>query len=886
MNIQTELAQYYRIALIGATSSGKTCLLAKLASQSDSNPRFTSSSVPLGDYMPETSEGDEDPSKWSEERKLRENFRIGEERLEAAKLKFKENQRPEATSNDASRPMMRFLLGDTQKRGDFCVWTEDYAGEFLNKEGLTDPDSLSSRLKNNLLQYDGLILVVEAASTPEQMREVAKQIETLSQFFASLTIDEKREGRINNIPVAVVITKWDRISKEIDFENPGKERALLENYITQNSLYQTIVKAVRSNTLELPVEPVDTQDCPTAIVRGNTAVFPVSSFGKSRQDENGYDFPEGLQSFCLVEPFYWIASKCDEISISELEEKVNASKFYWLKGGLGIQKQINTLKPIIRKNNPCWPHFKDIRSSFRAKCTGCLLLYAFLAYCALAFGGQWYLGSLESAMRKPENTVEDFGGLKKSFENYQKHIFPALPGFPGKKRTNADIKFIEETVENHYWRPVEDLSQNAKMSEGYLAVLPSGNHAVEAHKFIQDYAIYKEKSAWENVLKAPLTCDKASAAEKYLAEFNQDGNAKFQREAKQIIEQNKIEKEEAAWKLVTDAPAESSQQKKLAQDYIERFDKEGSARHRSDADRMIHAAENREAWESDLASYNFECTGQDIVKIVASLQELITKHGERCKPQIEALPDKIMEKLNEKGRHSDIGDIIEECDKVITAAKGLEIMLRGRNQEALATSIMTVTQNIGSFKNDSIQKYDQSLYQAVRSSRSLDKCKEYLTNMNSYGGGSMKFSVERYQAFLEKKDGTFSSVKITANVYWTHDAHNSKHRETVSVNGVQYKDEVCSPPVGGNTNSIGSHDFSNKSLNDDISVKVSFVTEDNWKNWNNVTWIDESHTYSISSLLSGKEIDIFYKNKKFGTITIKATISELQNEPELPTWHN
>lgn len=530
MSIQSKLAHYYRFALIGATSSGKTCMLAKLASGRDSNTRFSSASIPLGDFAPNTSEGD-DPSKWTEERRLQESFRIGEERIEAAVAKFTNHQRPDATSTDDTRPMMRFKLSDCNQRGDFYIWTEDYAGELLNKKGLEDETSLSTKLKNNLLQNDGLVIIVEAAETPKEMEKVRQQVETLKQFFSALTEEEKREGRQHNIPVAIVITKWDRISKEINFDNLNKERALLSDYFEKNKIYEQIITAAQSNAMDLQVEV--NADCPTAIVRGNTAVFPVSAFGKSELDGEGNDFPLDSQSFCLVEPFYWLASRCDEIRISELEESVKAKKFFWPFGFSKIRRQVKVLKRFIQEKNPCKERFHNARVFLDKKMLFCILTWIFIGYCVWAGWNQYQFKSWETTMRQPENSAESFSRLENNFVNYKKSFYYAWLGHPGKKRTDTAIEFINDSIEKLYWHPVEELSQNDEMTilslnyemaKKYLELFPNGKHAKEAHKFVQAWEIYVINKAsekeWNDALAAYIRVLSGQDCQKIINELS------------------------------------------------------------------------------------------------------------------------------------------------------------------------------------------------------------------------------------------------------------------------------------------------------------------------------------------------------------------------------
>lgn len=131
---------HYRFAMIGSSSSGKTCMMGQMALARNYSQRFTSAFVRTEYRLTPEEEQRKDQS-----RDLRQkyNFQVGEERLKEAQKNLQAYNLPAPTSNDEARPMVTFRFSDAEERGDFYVWTEDYAGELLVVDGLSDKTSHS-----------------------------------------------------------------------------------------------------------------------------------------------------------------------------------------------------------------------------------------------------------------------------------------------------------------------------------------------------------------------------------------------------------------------------------------------------------------------------------------------------------------------------------------------------------------------------------------------------------------------------------------------------------------------------------------------------------------------------------------------------------------------
>lgn len=303
----------YRFALIGQTSSGKTCYMATLALNVAYPDGLTSQLKRdlTGDRQVTEAAGDGATGGASfvddavAERK-------GADWILKAIRALGRGELP--SPNDPDRYLVDFRIG-SEDRGTMEVRMVDYAGEFINQEIERNEDR--SALFRHLQSCDGLLVVAEVI--PEQVSEadrkvISDRIRKVADFFGSL--HDSCKGHVGTA-IAVVLTKWDQYSL-IDFDRPDTENAKVREYLRRSPQHQGLVSQVRN----FLVEQVDVAvDLPLGIQFGNCAVFPASAFGRCLRDDSGSCRPDidARQPFGLIEPLLWLASRYEEIRTAEIE---------------------------------------------------------------------------------------------------------------------------------------------------------------------------------------------------------------------------------------------------------------------------------------------------------------------------------------------------------------------------------------------------------------------------------------------------------------------------------------------------------------------------------------------------------------------------------------
>lgn len=885
MNLKESLTHCYRIALIGSTSSGKTCMLAEMAAGHNASPRFGCSINPqefkkLTDT--EISNIDKDPNL-----RLRYNFQRGMESLEEAQKQIKTGQRPAPTSSDQARPMMKFKLSDSEQRGDFYVWTEDYAGELLNVAGLQDEKSLSWRLKQNLLRYDALIIVIDTINSEEEGIRIRKQIDNLNKFFTALTDEQKKAGRPFNIPVAIILSKWDRYSQPIDFANPKNEQEKLKKYLKEHPEYNALIKAVGSNAIEN--ETVSNDNLIAGVSYGNAAVFPSSAFGRAIKNEKGEELPDPQcqDSFCLVEPYYWAANRSDELEVGELESQLKPMWSICPTGLKNLRIEAKKTNKRMSKKALCKKRLKSLLSkSLRTLIAFYVIWFIIFAIAGDAIWGginQLRVKSWEITINNPDSSIETLSQAKESLILYKKTPYRGTIA-PKDKRVTNDIEQIDKKIDNIAWKPVDaakELANKAGLAMEYLKKHPSGTHAAEANKIVQAYLIQKEEDAWrtvEGISEEDKLSEKAKAAQKYLDEYDTKGTAIHREAARAVIRAYAAENEEACWKLVTDAIRWSNDQKLNAESYLVHYP-EGT--HRDKAIYFIQQCEKRIQWEKDLGAYNEECSGANIGNIIKELKKLISKYeitNDYCKPLITRLPGDVEDKLDIIARKNTAETMIDKCEKAADALRGLETLLNSRNEETFATSVRTTIQMVNQRKVKNIAAFDKVLYAQVVKKPIESTCNTYLRKLGNLGGGAMINEVKAYREYLNKKEKARNAT-LKFDLFWGPQTPVYQVRGQIEVDKKSVFNELHK------TWNNAKKELTTKTISSEpsekIEIKVSFVSEDN--SWGNKCIFGEgTNSVYLSELCKGHTIKLQDNYGYHGEMTITEVNSPAP--PALPQW--
>lgn len=837
---------HYRFAMIGTTSSGKTCLLAQMALAKNYSQRFTSSFVTTGCRLTQEEEMRKDQSR---DLRQRYNFQIGEERLKAAQKDLQAYRLPAPTTNDTVRPMVTFRLSDAEERGDFFIWTEDYAGELLAVDGLSDPTSHSYRLKENFLYYDGLIVVVDAVCNPNQEKQLRRQVENLHQFLGALAEAEK-EKRTSPIPMVVVLPKWDRVSSPIDFQNPANEQKKLAEYLEKHSICKSIITAIQSKAkaIDEELEETPVHDLTAGIACGsNAAIFPTSAFGKAILSEKGEELPDpaGSGAFCLVEPYYWLANKCDELQTKQFEKRLNAIPALWPWGLWALRSEMKTCRKKIRALTPCKKSLNTLLQQSSTKLLkfifAMVLFLAFLIDVSCLGMNLWKVNSWENTISNRESSVEEIRTAKEKLNSCKTISFRGLLlgtlFSPSNQRIEKAVKKADAQIDELLWTPVTASQEPAKKAEfalKYLEILPNGLHATEAQKVSSEYAVILENSIWENALKA--------------------------------------------------CRENSSKGLQMIDAYLERFGK--NAIHYAEATQKKLDGLHLINWEKAKMEYEKECQGENIPNIICKLGNLISTYGTSpnfCDSLIRDLPTLIESKRSQVSRNIKMASLT--CDQITLALRDLESCLRKRNESEMADLILTAIQDTELARSQHLDSYDQSLYQKIFVATTLNSryqaCETYINEMKAQNGGAMMTYVENYKTFLEKSREP-RDVSLKMELYWGPQTPIYQVRGTIIIDGMTIYDEISKTWKNAEKIITSGKWLSNVDPSKNHTVEIRFVSENNW-------WGDEAifgsckeNNVRLSELEQGKQ---FILDDKYGYGgKLRISVTNFKSTPEMPSW--
>ncbi|MDM8562773.1 hypothetical protein QUF54_05405, partial [Candidatus Marithioploca araucensis] len=188
------------------------------------------------------------------------------------------------------------------------------------------------------VEMDGVLVLAEAPfknpkeapfKNPqnEQARDYA-DLYSLQKAFSRLRC-EKQTCAALEIPVALLINKWDRYS-DIDYANTANEQKKLEKFLNANP--PPPHKGI-SDVLQYSVN----QD--------NFKVFPISAFGTSefhKLKDSVEERPKQVNpsnAFSLEDAFIWLAQQRDAIDLQEYQEQAAQNLDSYKKTGLELLKR-------------------------------------------------------------------------------------------------------------------------------------------------------------------------------------------------------------------------------------------------------------------------------------------------------------------------------------------------------------------------------------------------------------------------------------------------------------------------------------------------------------------------------------------------------------------
>ncbi|MBU0479907.1 MAG: hypothetical protein KKG47_02275 [Proteobacteria bacterium] len=485
----------YRFAVYGRAASGKTCILAALAMKCVAHPsEYTSTWIlePVGMAKPDGA-----PETWDIKDRA-SAFHLGKMWLEKAIDRLSSGELPPPNPNRAE-PLRYLYHFTTPSHRTYPVELIDYSGELIDPA--ISNDEMAKRLREHLSAMDGILVLAEV-SRPEDdhSQPLSAELLKLEQAFAILK-NENREGPTLDIPLALLINKWDRRSS-LRYTTPENEYLELQKFLEKKPEppHKGLVDALKYS-----------------VTKENFQVFPVSAFGEhelaSGADNTIIERPRSvspLQSFGLEDGFIWAAQRRDNIDITNFRERV-AKKSGWcfLKNASVIFSI-----PLIREGRTLARRFPD-KSTEKTIVENALKRYlltiganalCFLAIACVVFSvgegiaDNFRYRSILSAKSDPQAThqklKEDETWLASYYRApFYRHILSRLLVMDSDEAM-ATLRSFRERREEMQWRPVEESTDallRVELARRYLEQFGENGIHVDQANFIVSEAEQTKK---------------------------------------------------------------------------------------------------------------------------------------------------------------------------------------------------------------------------------------------------------------------------------------------------------------------------------------------------------------------------------------------------------
>ncbi|BDU51523.1 hypothetical protein [Haliovirga abyssi] len=180
----------------------------------------------------------------------------------------------------------------------YNVKTFDFAGELLKDVDEKEVDPSFLELQNKMYDFfkmcSGLLIFLEPSTDKKVGFERQIEVDKLFSFLKNENIDL-------NIPMGIAITKWDKISTELEKRNYEEEEEKVKKYISDNKIYHNIYHLISG-------------------ISDYTKMFPISAFGEARENDLP---PEELKPFNVFSPLIWASNKRDQEWVKKIKFILN-----------------------------------------------------------------------------------------------------------------------------------------------------------------------------------------------------------------------------------------------------------------------------------------------------------------------------------------------------------------------------------------------------------------------------------------------------------------------------------------------------------------------------------------------------------------------------------
>lgn len=825
------LEKYYRFVLLGVSGSGKTCYLAALALGRGCPEReMACTKIP-----PDASINNESQSDF-------EALLRGDQLIGNASQKIVDGLVPDATDlstlNDGVLPAIEFSVS-TANRSSIRIRTVDYAGELILSDGYKDVDSSASKLKKIFHEFDGLLILTDVpnAESPFLSQRQEEEIKNLTQVFTALS--ESKDKALNQLPVALVLSKWDQWSgynRDVNISPVPEIEKLLSTYRGFQLLFSSIY-------LSLGDQPKSTEPSQASgYYKGNSGVFVTAAFEVDKENNpirNNF-------SYGMIDPLVWLVERRDLLDTVQMESdwtsKPHNMVLPWKSGDVG-RRASKLMKRMSRASDP-WKRVRNIRNkAMLSACCSTITIGMFMTG-SFATGNGLYLrsklNSVQNKIVKPETTYEDLIALETEVEGLgKKRPFAILS--PSTKSVNETLLKLRNMRDEVLYRPYENAKADLdkyNAAKKYVEKIPNGLKAKDCIAFIQGY----EQRIGEGENR------------RYIEEItklaDQAIRAKNELQLKDVISQILIgfpKREFVSQSEIDDlANIEKGLQTELS---------------------VLTAAKN---WDDFEKNYQETFISFDPVQ-ASGLLIARNPRDENWTNLAKSHASKIVEWIqNEKEKvliNHEFSRFLESIGKAKQGLSDFEFKMRS-SESAMADLQLEGQKKLSQVEDEIKLAYDNYLYQTVIDHKSAYSCDAYLSKSPLK---KRTEAVEKYKAYLDwfKKE---QNILIQFRVKWDSKYdYGNENKLTILWNNskitlpegyIEFKKGTISNPIGTFNEKVSSFD-------EDILIEGTIVEED--------PYIPYLSNYDDGGK-GKKQIRVRDLLGKTVAIPLKITGTEIQNE--------
>ena len=768
----------YRFAFYGRSGSGKTCLLSALAMSHRPHPDgYTATRVPLEGPSANVS----DIRRASREQ--------GDHWIEAAVEALQRGELPRA--NQASDFVMTFEYEFTSPdRRTYRVELVDYSGELLNPRDLSDPDSLAAQLREHLKDMDGLLVLAEAPRAGET-EHLSNELNLLRQAFVALRGERKSDSALD-VPVALLVSKWDRQSDLTGQPTSDGELQKLDRFF--DSPEHGEYRQLRN-------------DLQNGVTDGNFRAFPVSALGpvtaEQREDGSTVERPAGnslLQSFGMEDGFVWAARRCDALALRACEERALGLSWVWPPWRSGSGELAATAAHLSRRF-PCGSSEQvralSVARASRAKQLSRGLLTAATLLLA-TLGAESWLDY--EAFRKGEAALAD-------------------------PTTNP------ETIAQHeQW--LERYAASGTHRHAFSKFVVSGDDAYEK---LRELRRSRVDADWRRVAAIEDVLEKAEAARKHLAKYK---NSPHLNEVTELVEASdklrETEKNAAWWELLSEDSSRALSNRS-EEDLVVLLDRIDSPPHPDRETEAIHtkrtelrlqiskvlseiAAEKE--WSQFLVEYQEHLEAGRPLDAGALLAKRLQDRA--MDDRLEQTCEQFREDLTKQ-----LPNTMKELIRLNKWTDAKDLVRRLERDQALWPEELQPPggKEFVSFQRSRVDEaYDQHLYDVLRRNRTTTAAQDYLDVAPL---GAMRREAQQFKQWLAARGEKLKLTLVLTRIDWGRSAqHANDNHIIVRLNEetVGERTKVTSK-ANSSTGELLRHSFQAK-LDEDIKLTVRIDERD------------------------------------------------------------